>query len=146
MEPPDLVGLPKLDGSVTRFLPPSFLPTGGKGLLVFEELNRCPTYMRAPCLQLLTARTLNDYELPAGWLPVAAINPPDQGYEAEELDPALRSRFVQAVVEPDREEWLAWARTVGTHAAVLAYFHIPAFHLANLQRCRRRYRCGRSAG
>ena len=107
MEPPDLVGLPRLDGPVTRYSPPSFLPAGGKGLLVFEELNRCPPYMRAPCLQLLTGRVLNDYTLPAGWVPMAAINPADQGFEVDDLDPALRSRFVQAFVEPDREEWLA---------------------------------------
>lgn len=121
MEPTDLVGLPKLDGSVTRFLPPSFLPTHGKGLLVFEELNRCPAYMRAPCLQLLTARSLNDYVLPAGWLPVAAINPAEDGYEADELDAALVSRFVRVAVEPDHQEWLAWARTAGIHPGVLSY-------------------------
>src|SRR5437588_11131283 len=67
MEPPDLVGLPKLDGKVTRYLPPSFLPASGEGVLVLEEINRAPSYMRAPCLQLLTARSLNDYRLPDRW-------------------------------------------------------------------------------
>jgi hypothetical protein len=121
MEPPDLVGLPKMDGAVTRYLPPSFLPSDGQGLLVFEELNRCPGYMRAPCLQLLTGRTLNDYELPPGWLPVAAINPPEGGYEVDELDAALLSRFVRVAVEPDRQEWLAWAGSSGVHPGVIAY-------------------------
>jgi hypothetical protein len=121
MEPPDLVGLPKMDGPVTRYLPPAFLPPDGRGLLVFEELNRCPAYMRAPCLQLLTARTLNDYALPTGWLPVAAINPSDTGYEVEDLDPALLSRFVQVAVVPGREEWLAWARASEIHPDVVAY-------------------------
>src|SRR5207249_5537844 len=43
MEPPDLVGMPKVgkDGK-THYAVPSFLPTAGRGLLVFEELNRCP--------------------------------------------------------------------------------------------------------
>jgi MoxR-like ATPase len=121
MEPPDLVGLPKMDGAVTRFLPPAFLPTEGRGLLVFEELNRCAAYMRGPCLQLLTARTLNDYTLPADWVPAAAINPSDAGYEVEELDPALLSRFVRIDVEPDRGEWLAWARDGGIHPDVIRY-------------------------
>ena len=121
MEPPDLTGLPKMDGEVTRYLPPAFLPTGGKGLLAFEELNRCPAFMRAPCLQLLTSRSLNDYTLPPGWLPVAAINPSDAGYEVEELDAALLSRFVRVAVESDREEWLAWAREKGVHPGVIAY-------------------------
>jgi hypothetical protein len=119
MEPVDLIGLPRQDGGVTRFSPPSFLPTDGAGLLVFEELNRCNSYMRSPCLQLLTARTLNDYELPAHWLPVAAINPSD-GYAVEELDPALLSRFVRIDVVADRLEWLAWAGADGIHPGVIA--------------------------
>src|SRR5262249_48906663 len=121
MEPPDLVGMPKSDGKVTRYLPPAFLPTDGKGLLVFEELNRCPSYMRGPCLQLLTARCLNDYQLPKGWLPVAAINPADADYEVEELDPALLSRFTCVRVVPDKKEWLAWGEARGLHQDVLGY-------------------------
>jgi hypothetical protein len=121
MEPPDLIGLPKLDGNVTKYLPPAFLPTEGKGLLVFEELNRCQTYMRAPCLQLLTARTLNDYRLPQGWLPCAAINPADADYDVHELDPALLSRFVQVEVVADHTEWLSWAESRKLHSDVVGY-------------------------
>lgn len=121
MEPTDLVGLPKMNGKTTKYLPPDFLPTGGKGILVFEELNRCERYMRAPCLQLLTSRTLNDYRLPPGWLPVAAINPPDSEYEVLDLDSALLSRFTVATLVPDTCEWLTWARQSGVHPGVIEY-------------------------
>lgn len=121
MEPPDLVGLPTKKGQSTIYLPPKFLPKSGKGLLAFEELNRCERYMRAPCLQLLTARRLNDYELPEGWLPVAAINPSEGEYEVNELDPALLSRFVPVQIVPDQKEWLGWARQSGVHSAVIRY-------------------------
>lgn len=121
MEPPDLVGLPKAEGSVTKYLPPSFLPSAGKGLLVFEELNRCERFMRGPCLQLLTARCLNDYVLPPGWVPAAAINPPEEGYDVQELDTALMSRFVVMQVEADQQEWLAWARSHNIHPGVTEY-------------------------
>jgi hypothetical protein len=123
MEPPDLLGLPQVQGGTTIYSPPNFLPVEGKGLLVFEELNRCERYMRAPCLQLLTARTLNDYRLPAGWLPVAAINPfeSDANYEVSELDPALTSRFVQVSIEPDVSEWLGWAEQNRIHPDVVLY-------------------------
>ena len=59
MEPPDLVGIPSVapEGR-TRYAPPAFLPSGGRGLLAFEELNRSSRYMQASCLQLLTARRL----------------------------------------------------------------------------------------
>jgi len=74
MEPTDLAGIPSIgDDGRTRYAPPSFLPADGCGLLVFEELNRCPPYMQAPCLQLLTCRFLNDYQLPPGWLPAWMI-------------------------------------------------------------------------
>ncbi len=121
MEPTDLVGMPKIEDGRTTFLPPDYLPTGGKGLIVFEELNRCPRYMRSPCLQLLTARTLNDYVLPKGWLPVAAVNPNEEGYETEELDKALSSRFVQVNVVADANHWLKWAKGAKIHKQVMAY-------------------------
>jgi hypothetical protein len=121
MEPPDLVGMPQLADGRTRFLPPAFLPTAGQGLLVLEEVNRAPEFMRGPCLQLLTERALNDYRLPEGWLPVAAINPAEDDYDAAELDPALLSRFVQISVVPDRHEWLTWARAGGIHKDVIAF-------------------------
>jgi hypothetical protein len=122
MEPPDLIGLPKMDGATTRYLPPAFLPVAGKGLLVFEELNRCAPYMRAPCLQLLTARCLNDYQLPVGWLPCAAINPPeDADYEVQELDAALSSRFTRVAVVADSQEWLSWGEAKKLHPDVLGY-------------------------
>ena len=121
MEPPDLVGLPKLEGETTKYLPPAFLPTEGDGLLALEELNRCERYMRAPCLQLFTARTLNDYRLPDGWLPVATMNPPDGANEVFEVDPPLLSRLVQVLLVPDRKEWLRWARRNRLHPAVRDY-------------------------
>lgn len=121
MDPTDLTGLPQLEEGQTRFFPPNFLPRNGKGILFFEELNRAPAYMRAPTLQLLTDRSLNDYRLPSGWLCAAAINPADQGYEVAELDPALMSRFVQLYVHADRDEWLAWARGQEIHPQVISY-------------------------
>jgi hypothetical protein len=121
MEPPDLVGLPHQDNGRTRYAPPSFLPNEGKGLLVFEELNRCEKYMMAPCLQLLTARRLNDYALPDGWLPVAAINPAGDAYDVGDLDPALLSRFTKIEVEACPRAFVEWGKTNGVHQAVMDY-------------------------
>jgi hypothetical protein len=123
MEPIDLVGIPREKDGLTSYCPPARLPREGRGILVFEELNRCASYMRAPTLQLLTARRVNDYLLPPGWLPMASVNPSesDAGYEVHELDPALLSRFVKVGVKADRMEWLIWARKVGIHEDVLRY-------------------------
>jgi MoxR-like ATPase len=121
MEPCDLVGMPTIVNGRTQFCPPDSLPTGGEGILVLEEINRAPEYMRAPCLQLLSARCLNGYALPDGWLPWGAINPAEEGYQAAELDPAFLTRFVVIVVVPDRGEWALWAREQGLDPRVVAY-------------------------
>lgn len=121
MEPVDLVGLPQVEDGRTVFRPASFLPRDGKGLLVFEELNRAPRHVQTPCLELCTRRRLNDYALPPGWLIVAAINPPGGDYDVDELDTALLSRFVRIGLEADREGWLAWAKENKVHPDVLEY-------------------------
>jgi hypothetical protein len=123
MEPPDLVGLPRLDGNATTFVPPDFLPreTGPGGFLVFEELNRSPRHMQATCLELLTSRRLNNYVLPPGWLPVACINPRSGGYHVDLLDAALMSRFVKIEVSVAVEPWIQWARENGVHPAIIQY-------------------------
>jgi hypothetical protein len=123
MEPVDLVGLPREKGSRTVYSPPADLPSEGAGLLVLEELNRCSPFVRAPALQMLTARRLNSYVLPPQWLPCGSINPSDdaEGYEVHELDPALLSRFDQVYVQADRGQWLAWAKANGIHKDVVRY-------------------------
>jgi hypothetical protein len=112
LEATDLTGIPYVRDGVTRFAPPATLPPtdGGPCLLVLEELNRCDRSVRQPCLQLLTARRLNEYRLPDDCLVAACINPSEGEYDVEELDPALASRFVTVSVEADRDAWLAWAR------------------------------------
>ena len=121
MEPPDLIGLPYQENGRTKYSPPSFLPDSGKGLLVFEELNRSEKYMMAPCMQLLTARTLNDYRLPDGWMCVAAINPSSDGYDTQEMDAALLSRFIRVTIEADVREFLKWGESNGVHPSISRY-------------------------
>ncbi len=126
MEPPDLTGMPKHKEGRTVYAPPSFLPKSGKGILVIEELNRAEKYMLAPCLQLLTERSLNDYRLPDGWVPMAAINPDNASYDVNQLDPALRSRFICVAVAADQDQWLNWAVKANVHPAVRQYVRSTA--------------------
>lgn len=118
MEPVELVGMPLIRRNRTVYAPPARLPRKGRGIIVFEELNRAPRYVLAPTLELLTARRLNDYRLPKGWVPCAAINPDDEGYVVDVLDRALMARFMVLNVVPDLPNWLAWAEKHDIHQAV----------------------------
>jgi len=139
MEPPDLLGMPKIVGESLKYYPPATLPVGetievqikskGKkakikkidheGVLCFEELNRCDDAMQAPCLQLLTARKLNEYELPSGWSIIACINPSGDEYNVNDIDPALLSRFMVIDICAGKKEWLKWANKNKVHEAVV---------------------------
>jgi MoxR-like ATPase len=119
LEPPDLVGLPIIEGGRTRYALPHFLPREGAGILMLEELNRAERYIQQPALQLLTARTIHEYVLPAGWACFAAVNPENGDYQVTPLDAALRARFLQVRVRPDRAAWLSWAAAQQVHPAVL---------------------------
>ena len=122
MEPPDLVGLPRIDEhGRTVYAAPAQLPRQGAGLLLLEELNRAPRYMRAPCLQLLTARRCNDYRLPPAWVPFAAVNDAEDGCDVDEIDPALLARFTHVRVEAGVAEWTSWARSSGVHPGVITF-------------------------
>jgi hypothetical protein len=133
LEPPDLVGLPVIEGARTRYASPSELPTEGSGILMLEELNRAELPVMQPALQLLSARRLHAYELPPGWSCVAAINPEDGDYQVHQLDPALRSRFLQLSVSADRTTWLAWAERSNVHSAVrrVVSEHLDVFDAAS---------------
>jgi hypothetical protein len=119
LEPPDLVGLPRIEDNRTSYAAPKMLPTEGRGILMLEELNRAERYIQQPALQLLTGRRLHEYVLPEGWFACAAINPERGDYQVTPLDPALRSRFMNLLVRADRKTWLAWAEDSGCHPAVL---------------------------
>jgi len=123
LEPPDLVGLPIVKEGRTEYALPHVLPRDGAGILLLEELNRAERYIQQPALQLLSARRLHEYELPAGWVCVATINPQTADYHVTALDKALRARFLQVSVRADRASWLAWAQTRNIHPGVVALAH-----------------------
>jgi hypothetical protein len=120
LEPPDLVGLPVIEGGRTAYAVPRALPTSGEGILMLEELNRAERYIQQPALQLLTARRLHEYELPPGWVCFAAVNPESAEYHVTPLDRALRARFMGLSVRADRASWLAWATTANVHPGVVS--------------------------
>ncbi len=132
LEPPDLVGLPIIEGGRTHYATPAELPNQGSGVLMLEELNRAEIPVMQPALQLLSARRLHAYELPEGWTCVAAINPEDGDYQVNHLDPALRARFLQLSVYADRDTWMAWAASTNVHPVItrLASDHQDIFDQA----------------
>lgn len=119
----DMIGLPdrgaikKFDGKewqVTSFLPTDwFLEAQFKPCLVFlDEINRgTPETMQAT-FQFVEKGELNGRKIHPESRIIAAINHSKE-YQVTPMDPAFVDRFWVADVEPDKQDWLDWARGAG---------------------------------
>jgi len=93
----DLVGIPiPTDGPTEgerhlQFVRPRDVDSAQ--IIFFDELNRSHSRVQNAVLEILQFRTLNGEPLPKLECVWAAINPPDDGYDVSDLDPALVDRF-----------------------------------------------------
>lgn len=62
-------------------------------IIFFDELNRAHPKVLNAVLEIIQFRSINGEKLPNLRMVWAAINPPGQEYQVEELDPALVDRF-----------------------------------------------------
>ena len=143
MSPEDFIGIPskvdvedpKFDDSgklaspgkgVTRSNPPAVLPTNqgstGKGGFIFlDEMNRANPRVLNSMMQFVQQGRIGDpnrggYQLPEGWVIVAAGNRPEDVTGAgsvAEFDFAMADRFKILNFVPDPKKWAQWARGTG---------------------------------
>jgi len=109
MDPTDLRGIPIPEDGKAKWLPPSALPTEGKGLLFLDELNLAPPLVQASAYQLVLDRKLGEYELPKDWCVVAAGNKIEHGANVYKMAVPLRNRFVHIDFETHIDDWREWA-------------------------------------
>jgi len=93
----DLVGIPVPDKESKRmdFYRPQDLENAE--FIMFDELNRAHPRVLNAVLEIIQFKTVNGTRLPNLKMVWAAINPPGDDYQVEELDPALVDRFHQFV-------------------------------------------------
>jgi len=112
LEPGDILGLADLSEGKTNFLPPSWLPTEGRGVLFLDEINRARKDVLNAIFQLVLDRKIGGYTLPPGWDVVTAANPPGDDYSGTiEMDAALLSRFCCIKLTPSQDETLGYLKT-----------------------------------
>jgi hypothetical protein len=100
---------------------PEILPTSGKGILFLDELTAAPQMTQAGCYQLVLDRKLGKYQLPEGWVVVAAGNPASERGVHFSMPRPLRNRFVHLSLEPDFEDCCQWAIGAGLRPEIVAF-------------------------
>ena len=111
----DLLGLPKIDGDSTKFLPPDWYMIACKipVVLFFDELDRATLEVRQGLFQLGCSREMNGFKLHDDTILFCAINGGEHeqagNYLVNNLDPAEQDRWFIVDLQPTVQEWLDWA-------------------------------------
>lgn len=105
----DVIGLPKVEDEVTRFLPAEFVKTAclKPTILFLDEINRATQEVMQACFQLCLDRELNGNTLHPETRIFSAINA-SALYQVNEMDPAFLDRFFVIDLTPSAQDFFEW--------------------------------------
>ena len=125
LEPSDLRGIPFRVGDRVEWAIPSMLPDaerhGPRGILFLDEITSAPPAVSAAAYQLILDRRLGDYRVPDGWAIFAAGNRHGDRGVTYPMPAPLANRFAHLDVEPNLDDWVAWAHGAGIDERVIAF-------------------------
>lgn len=125
LEPTDLRGIPFRDGRAVVWSVPAMLPDasrdGAVGVFFLDELTSAVPTVTAAAYQLILDRRLGEYRLPPGWIVVAAGNRQGDRGVTYQMPAPLANRFVHYELEPELDDWVAWAHAQGIDPRVIAF-------------------------
>jgi hypothetical protein len=113
----DLLGLPKIDGESTYFLPLEWFITATKTpcVLFLDEFDRASREVQQAAMELILDRSIQGRKIHEGCRIYSAINGGKHGssYSVNNIDPAIYDRFWIADIDPSIEEWIEWGKNEG---------------------------------
>ena len=84
-----------------------------EGILFIDEINCVSETLAPTMLQFLQCKTFGNQAVPAGWVIVAAGNPPEYNKSVRDFDIVTLDRVRRMDIEPDLPAWREYARSVG---------------------------------
>jgi hypothetical protein len=107
----DLHGIPQVEGGVTVYRKPSWLPenNGKPGILLLDDFNRADPRIIRGLMQLSQLHELMSWKLPDNWIIVCTGNPDNSDFSTTMLDDAVMTRFIHVRVRFDKMAWARWA-------------------------------------
>ena len=95
-----------------------------EGILFIDEINCVSETLAPTMLQFLQCKTFGNQAVPAGWVIVAAGNPPEYNRSVRDFDIVTLDRVRRMDIEPDLPVWKDYARAVHIHSAILSYLEL----------------------
>ena len=130
LAPEDLIGIPKIDGHVSRFYPPAMIVREREFVLFIDELNIASQEIQKAFYSLILDKRIGEYRLPADSIIIGAGNRAQDAALAKQMPSALVNRMVHVHLKAAHREWLQWAETHGIHPWVLDYVRSRPSQLA----------------
>lgn len=131
LAPEDLIGIPKIEGAVSRFYPPSMIVREREFVLFIDELNIASQEIQKAFYSLILDKRIGEYRLPPGSIIIGAGNRAHDAALAKQMPSALVNRMVHIHLRASHREWLEWAEREGIHPWVLDYVRARPSQLSN---------------
>ena len=102
-------------------------------ILFIDEINCVSETLAPTMLQFLQCKTFGNQAVPAGWVIVAAGNPPEYNKSVREFDLVTLDRVRRIDIEPKLSVWQDYARAHRLHPAVTAYLELRPQHFYKIE-------------
>ena len=118
----DVIGLPLLEGGVTKFCPPDWVMRACTEpvVLFLDELNRATPEVQQAVFELVLDRRMQGNKLHEGTRVFSAVNL-SQKYQTNEMDPALLDRFFVIDFDPTADDWFDFAKKSGVNQDLISF-------------------------
>lgn len=126
----DLIGIPQIQGDVSRFVPPSLIVRNKEFCLFIDELNIASPEVQKAFYSLILEQRVGEYRLPKGSIVIGAGNRSADSALVRQMPSALVNRMVHVHLKVDTRIWLDWAKNEGLHSLVVDYISTRPSHLA----------------
>ena len=104
-----------------------------EGILFIDEINCVSETLAPTMLQFLQCKSFGNQKVPAGWIIVAAGNPPEYNKSVREFDVVTLDRVKVISVEADFAVWKEYAYQAGIHGSVISYLDIHKDHFYRME-------------
>ncbi len=129
LAPEDIIGIPRINGETSEFLPPKMIARKEPYVLFLDELNACSQEVQKAFYSLIHERRIGEYHLPEGSIVVGAGNRAEDSAIVKTMSSALINRMFHVQMKADARQWIKWAKGVGLHPWVTDYISKRPDHL-----------------
>ena len=129
LAPEDIIGIPRIKGETSEFLPPKMIARKEPYVLFLDELNACSQEVQKAFYSLIHEHRIGEYHLPEGSIVIGAGNRAQDSAIVKTMSSALVNRMFHVQLKVNPAQWLSWAYENGIHPWITEYIRQRPDHL-----------------